>query len=165
MIEWFLARDYPKIVLNNQIYKVVFGRDQTVKKNLSRIPFVTTYYTKVKELGKLIRDLQPFLYSDEEVQKFFSPPPIVSSRSVRKAKDCIVRSKLCPVERKFGCRGFDSSRCQVCKCINITDEFTTFTTKKAYKLNLSFDCNEKCLIYLFNSCGKQGNTIDHFRSR
>ena len=34
-----------------------------------------------------------------------------------------------------------------------------------YKLNLSFDCDEKCLIYLFKSCGKQGNTIDHFRSR
>ena len=38
-----------------------------------------------------------------------------------------------------------------------------------YKINHSFDCNDKCLIYLLSckSCGKQdvGNTTDHFRSR
>ena len=79
MKEWFPARGYPEIVVNNQIDKVVFGRDQPVKKNLeSSIPFVTTYHPKVKELGKLIRDLRPFLYSDGNVQKVFSPPPIVS---------------------------------------------------------------------------------------
>ena len=62
-----------------------------------------------------------------------------------------------------------SSRCQVCKSISITEEFTSFTTKKTYKINHSFDCNDKCLIYLLSckSCGKQyvGNTTDHFRSR
>ena len=67
------------------------------------ISFVTTYHLKVKELEKLIRDLLPFLYSDGDVQKFFSLPPIVSYRSARKIKDYIMRSKLYPVERKAGC--------------------------------------------------------------
>ena len=67
------------------------------------ISFVTTYHLKVKELEKLIRDLLPFLYSDRDVQKFFSLPPIVSYRSARKIKDYIMRSKLYPVERKAGC--------------------------------------------------------------
>ena len=139
-------------------------------KNLkSGIPFITTYLPKVKELGKLIRDLLLFLYSDGEVQKIFSPPPIVSYRSATKIKDCIVRSKLYLVERKVGCRRCGSSRCEVCKSINIIDEFTTFTTKKTYKINHSFDCNVKCLIYRLSckSCGKQdvGNTTDHFKSR
>ena len=45
--EWFLARGCPEIVVNNQIDKVVFGRDQSVKKNLeSDILFVTTYHPK-----------------------------------------------------------------------------------------------------------------------
>ena len=80
MEEWLLARGYSEIVVNNQIDKVVFGRDQSVKKNLeSGLPFITTYHPNVKkELGKLIRDLLPFLYSDGEVQKVFLPPPIVS---------------------------------------------------------------------------------------
>ena len=72
MEEWLLARGYSEIVANNQIDKVVFGRDQSVKKNLeSGIPFITTYHPKVKtELGKLIKDLLPFLHSDGEVQVF-----------------------------------------------------------------------------------------------
>ena len=85
MKEWFLARGYPEIVVNNQIDKVHFGRYQSVKKNLESGIFVTTYHPKVKELGKLIRDLLPFLYSDGEVQKIFSAP-IVSYRSARKKK-------------------------------------------------------------------------------
>ena len=110
MKEWFLARGYPEI--DNQIDKVVFGRDESVKKNLEDgILFVATYQLKVKKLGKRIRDLLPFLYSDGEVQKVFSHPPIVSYRSERKIKDYIVRSKLYPVERKVGCRRCDSPRC------------------------------------------------------
>ena len=43
MKEWFLGRGYPETVVINQIDKVVFGRDQSVKINLaSGIPFVTT---------------------------------------------------------------------------------------------------------------------------
>ena len=170
MEEWLLARGYSKIVVNNQIDKVVCGRDQSVKRNLeSGIPFITTCHPKVKELGKLIRDVLPFLYSDREVQKVFSPPPIVCYRSARKIKDCIVRSKLYLVEKNVGCQRCGSSTCEVCKNINVTDEFTSFTTKKSYKINHSFDSNEKCLIYRLSckSCGKQdvGNTTDHFRSR
>ena len=68
MKEWFLARGYPEVNVNNQIDKFVFGRDQSVKKNLqSGIPFVTTYLPKIEELGKMIRDLLPFLYSYGEV--------------------------------------------------------------------------------------------------
>ena len=81
----------------------------------------------------------------------------------------IVRSKLYPVERNVGCQECGSSKCQVCKSLSITEEFNSFATKKTYKINYSFDCNDKCLIYLLSckSCGKQyvGNTTDHFRSR
>ena len=94
MKECFLARGYPEIVVNTQIDKVVFGRDQSVEKNLtSGVPFVTTYYSNVKKLRKLIRNVLPFLYSDGEVQKIFSPTPIVSYRIARKIKDHILRSK------------------------------------------------------------------------
>ena len=136
--EWFLVRGYPEIVVNNQIDKVVYARDQSVKKKLeSGFPFVTTYHSKVKELGKMIRNLLPFLYGDGEVQKVFSPPLIVSYRSARKIKDYIVRSKLYHLERKVGCQGCGSSRCQVCNSISIAEEFTSFTTLKTNKINQS----------------------------
>ena len=108
----------------------------------------------------MIKDLLPFLYSDEEVEKVSSPLPI---------NNYIVRSKLYPVERSVGCRGCGRSRCQVCENIKATDTFISFTTKNTCKINHSFDCNDKCLIYLFNcnTCCKQytGKTTDHFRSR
>ena len=82
----------------------------------------------------------------------FSPPLVISHISARKIKDrIIVRCKLNPVERKVGCRGFGSFRCQVCKKINNTEEFTMATTKKASKINHSFACNNKYLIYLLSS--------------
>ena len=73
MKKWFLARDYPKNVINEQINKVVFGKNQHSRKNSENgVPFVVTYHPKVKKHGKLIKDLLPFLYSDEKVQKVFS---------------------------------------------------------------------------------------------
>ena len=75
MKEWLLARGYPEIFVNNQIDKVVFDTDQSVKKNLERgVPFVTTYHPQVKELGKLTRDLLPFLKTVMEKFKRFSHP-------------------------------------------------------------------------------------------
>ena len=48
MKELLLAKGYPKTVVNNQINKVVFGRHQSVKKNLeSSIPFVNIYHLKI----------------------------------------------------------------------------------------------------------------------
>ena len=87
MKEWFLARDYPENVVNEQINKIVFDKSQPKMKNSENdIPFVVSYHPKLKKLGKLIKDLLPFLYSNEEVQKFFSPPPVVTYRSANKNK-------------------------------------------------------------------------------
>ena len=85
MKEWILARGYPDKVVNYQIDKVVFGKNPPLKKSSeNEIPFVTACHSKVKDRGKFIWDLLPFLYSDEEVKKVFSLPPIASSRSARK---------------------------------------------------------------------------------
>ena len=62
--EWFLARGYP--VVNDQIGKVVFGKNPPVKKSSENgIPFVATYHPKVTDLGQLIKDL--LLFQDVEV--------------------------------------------------------------------------------------------------
>ena len=91
MKEWFSARGYPENVVNDQIDKVVFGKNPPVKKPLKNgIPFVATYHPKVKDLGKLIKDLLSFLCSDEEVEKVFSPHPIASYTGARKIKDYLV---------------------------------------------------------------------------
>ena len=149
--DWFLARDYPEKVVSEQIERVVFGK-QPFRKGTSEqdVPIVATYHPKLKDLGKLIKNLQLFLYSDNEVQRVFSPAPIVSYRSARKIKDYIVRSKLYPIERKVGSSRCGNPRYQVCTSIPVTDTFSSFVTKSAYKINHNFNCNSKYLIYLLS---------------
>ena len=78
MKEW-LATDCPESVVDDQINKVVLGKSQPGKKNSENsIPFAVACHPKVKEIGKLIKDYSRFFYIDEEVQKVFSPPPVVS---------------------------------------------------------------------------------------
>ena len=98
-----MARKYPQRVVKDQIKNVVFGKHPT-RKNTSEqgVPFVATYHPKLKDLGKLIKNVKLFLYSASEVKRVFSPALIVSYRSARKIKDYIVRSKLYPIEKKVG---------------------------------------------------------------
>ena len=74
-----------------------------------------------------------------------------------------------PLKRYVDCGGCGNGRCSVCKKIKVTDTVDSFTIKKSYKINLKFDCNDKCLIYLFScrTCGKpyMGKTTDPFRYR
>ena len=66
-------------------------------------------------------------------------------------------------------KSYSNSTCQVFTSIQVTDTFSSFVTKSAYKINHNFNCNSKCLIYLVSckTCGKQytGKTVDSFRSR
>ena len=71
MKEWFLARDYPQNVGNEQINKVVFGKSQHSKKNSENgFPFVQTYHPKVKKLRKLIKDFFRFFIVMKKFRKF-----------------------------------------------------------------------------------------------
>ena len=93
--DWFLARDYPQKVVSEHIDKVVSSKQPSCKDTSEQgVPFVATYHPKLKDIGKLIRNLHLFLYSDSEVRGIFSPAPIVSFRRARRIKHQIVRSKL-----------------------------------------------------------------------
>ena len=87
---------------------------------------------------------------NEEVKNVFNPGPMISFRGARKLNSYLVRAKLYPLERSVGSFKCRNRRCQVCD--NVTAETTTFkssVTSNEYKINHSFNCNEKCLIYLF----------------
>ena len=116
-----------------------------------------------------MKNLQLFLCSDSVVRIVFSSAAIVFYRTAKKIKDYIVRSKLCPVEKKVGSSRCGIPRCQVCTSIQVTDTFSSFVTKSAYKINHNFNCSSKCIFYLLicKTSGKQctGKTADKFRSR
>ena len=63
------------------------------------------------------------------------------------------------------------SRWKICHLYiwTTTDTFESFVTKKVYQINHSFNCDSKCLIYLFSCkfCGIQyvGSTVGSFQLR
>ena len=69
----------------------------------------------------------------------------------------------------YGSSGCNKSRCQTCLNVNNTDVFQSFFTKESYKINHKFDCDSKCIIYVFSrkTCGLQyvGSTVERFRFR
>ena len=71
------------------------------------------------------------------------------------------------MERKTGSCKYKGNRCQVCLNVSETDTFTSTVTDTSYKINHSFDCKNKCLIYLLTckTSLKQyvGSTTDCFR--
>ena len=78
----------------------------------------------------------------------------------------VVRAKVYFLLRECGSSGCNKSRCQTCLNVNNTDVFQSFVTKETYKINYKFDCDSKCIIYLFSckTCGIQyvGSTVERF---
>ena len=89
--------------------------------------------------------------------------------SARKLSSYLVRVKLYLLEKRVGSYKYRCYRCQVCRNITETGTFIRNNDQRSYKINHSFDCNEKRLIYLLtcNSCQNQyvGQTVDIFRNR
>ena len=108
----------------------------------------------------MIRKQLHILYSSKEVKEILTPGSIVSFGEARKFGR-IER----PVE-SFKCNG---KRCQVFLNVTKTERFSSTVTKKVYIINDTFNCNDKCLIYLltFKKCMLQyvGKTVDEFRLR
>ena len=109
------------------------------------------------------------LYTDQEVERDFTPGPMTSFRSARKISSYLVRAKSYPLERRVGSFKCGGGSCQVCLNVTETETFTSTFTNQTYKINHEFNWNESCLIYLLTCkiCRKQyvGQTVGIFRSR
>ena len=94
---------------------------------------------------------------------------MISFRSARKRSSYLVRAKLNPTKRTVGSYKCFGKGCEVCINVNETSILTSTVTGETYIINHSFECNERCLVYLLtcNKCTMQyvGETIGQFQSR
>ena len=77
---------------------------------------------------------------NEELQKNFTPKPMISYKRSRKISSYLVliSAKLCPINRTVGCYNCDSKRCEVCKFITETDTFASTFTGETSKITTVF---------------------------
>ena len=94
---------------------------------------------------------------EKKVKTMFTPKPMISFRSARKQSRYLVRAKLYSTKRTEGSCRCGGKHCEVCINVNETSTFTSTVTGETYIINHSFDCNERCLVYLLtcNKCKMQ----------
>ena len=74
--EWFFARGYPEKMVKEQMKRVVFGKTDKTREDLTKgVPFVVTFHPKLTFLAKKIKLLSKYLYIDLEVKAVFTPTP------------------------------------------------------------------------------------------
>ena len=141
----------------------------TAERKETGVPLVLTYHPRFHNLSAIIWKHFVFLFPEEEVKRVFMPAPFISFRSGYSLRNHLVRSKVYPLIREKGTYCCGKSRCETCCNIKQTDTFESFVTKEVFKINHSFNCDSKCLIYLLSCkvCGIQytGSTVDKFRLR
>ena len=109
------------------------------------------------------------MYKDQTVKALFTPPPFIAYRTSYNLKSHLVRAKVHPLERIVGSQKCNKSRCQTCYNVKETTTFQGSVDKKVYQINHQFNCDSKCVVYLFTCkyCLLQyvGVTTDKFRYR
>ena len=95
--------------------------------------------------------------------------PIIEFRRAKNLKDILMRANIPPVKREgfYGpCKG---PRCEICKQIVPTRNFTSFTTKSKFEIrpeNINY--RSKNVVYLISckTCHKQyTESSEEFRAR
>ena len=117
-------------------------------------------------LSAITRKCFTFLYAERNVKRVFTPNLFVSFISGYSLRNHLVRSRLYPLFREKGTFCCWKSRCETCCNIKQIDTFERLVTKKVYTINHSFNCDSKCLIYLFpcKVTGMQhiGSTVNRY---
>ena len=105
----------------------------------------------------------------KEVKKVFTPTLFISFRYGYSLRNFLVIARVYPIFRKKGTFSCWKSRCETCCNIKQMNTFERLVTKKVYKINHSFNCDTKSLVYLFSCKGSGsqhiGSTVDRFRLR
>ena len=146
----------------------IWAHGQEVKNTRTNgIPLVITYHPLLKDFAIVIKKHLHLLHMNDEVKKAFTPGPMVSFQERQKFCSYPVRIELYPLERLVGSFKCNGKRCQVCMNVAESNTSSSSVDKKQYVINHSFNCNDKCILYLLtsNKCKMQyvGKTVDEFR--
>ena len=100
---WFLKRGYPENIVDQELGKVESSESsrRTNKKDKG-VCLVATYHPLLQNIGRIFHRHLDLLYTDQEVERVFTPGPMASLRSSRKISSYLVRAKLYPVEKRIG---------------------------------------------------------------
>ena len=163
MKEYFLQRGYDEQHLNTELRRALQIPRETClqpKQNQdksARIPLVVTYHPFLPSLHSTTRRHQPILQTSERTREAFRLPPLIAFHCPRNLRDLLVRAALTPTPREppgnYPC---GAPRCKTCPILVTSDEFSSHTTGKSFKVKIRASCKSSNVIYLImcRRCGQ-----------
>ena len=124
-------------IQNIKIRKVKFCKVGIKKaKGVKGIPFVVTYHSQLKNLGKIINQNFYLLNMNEETKKAFSRWSMVLFTSPCEINSYLVRAKLYLLDRTVASTKCGKKRCEVCVNVSETNRFTSNVTDETSQTQL-----------------------------
>ena len=115
MKSWFLKREYPEKLIENEMRKVKFCKEGIKKaKGVKYIQFAVIYHPNLKNLARIINQNFYLLNMNDETKKVFLPRPMVSLRRSGKMNSYLVRVKSYPLDRVVESTKCGKERREVC---------------------------------------------------
>ena len=177
LYDWLKERGYKHELIEDQIKRACdFDRDYLLtngkppkKKVLS---LNIEYNPAFSKLSNVLKELDCILQGDEQHRKVFSDTPLVGFSNGKSLKNILVRAVLpkLKLSKTEGSKKCNKPRCEVCKNVVTTKEFSSKTTGEKFEIQKGpIDCNTRNVVYLITCkvCGIQnvGSTKDKYRER
>ena len=81
----FLKRDYPGNIVDQELEKFDFSKSsRRTNKRGKGVCLVATYQSLLENIGRILHRHLELLYTDQVVERAFTPGPMASFRSARK---------------------------------------------------------------------------------
>ena len=153
-----------QILKSSKFSRAKLLNSQRKKENQDKIVLNIAYHPSLAQLKVIMTRIHLLLTPDNEHNKVFRDVPIIGFRRAKSLKDILVRAKVPQIKNKGSCVPCKGPRCEICKHIVPTRNFTSSTTKRAYEIrpeNLNY--RSKNVVYLI-SCKTCHNTLEGQRN-
>ena len=176
---WLRDRGYKHELIDDQIKRAcTFDRDDLLTKGKPPRKNVVSlnieYNPAFSKLSGVLKELNCILQGDEQHRKVFSDTPLVGFSNGKSLKNILVRAVL-PKQNsrssnQWGSQKCGKPRCEVCKNVVSTKEFSSKTTGENFTIQKGpINCDTRNVVYLVTCkvCGIQnvGSTKDRYRER
>ena len=171
---WFTNRDYnlKKVGLEIERVKNMNRSDLLSKcKNEidNRITLVLNYHPALTKVYEILQKAHRYALKSQRLTAVLPSPPRLAFRNAKTFKDHLVRSKLKTTYEKPEVTICGRKNCEICYILHQGDTFESSNSGKQHKINFSFNCNSRNVVYLLTCkiCEKQyvGSAVTKFRSR
>jgi hypothetical protein len=172
----FEERGYPNSILKEAITKTD-GRtrdsllEETTRRKTksNKVIYVTTFNPRGENIQSILTKHTRILSQHPHTTHLKKDKFMVAFKRPKNLRDLLVHSRLTMTNQEHGTTRCNRPRCQICECIQCTNQFRNIRTSEVYRTQGHITCASKYVIYLINclKCQKQyvGQTSQSLRAR